>query len=317
MARDNCTGNGKDCSCMGGICNSAFSGRPKLLSIYAPVVYDEVGINVCRPITIPEDVLAENPTAVCAQLDVVDVVFTEGTPPTTVINTAKANCSTVVLTNVSVTFRVKLFDNCNNFLASTIVTANYLPGSTDSPEYEFEDDETNPQSVTVELYTPYGVSYEDETAETPIINTVGFVPGSNTITNGINATVVAKAMNYNPATGTFSAGISLFLRTVYYETYKVEHEGKPVPPKASLSDDQNSCLKFVESGLLSREIKPLELEPPKCEARLKNTQQPCERDDGTKTMCNKCGMKKCNDVCPPQLEAVNAVVEEEIVEEVR
>ncbi len=294
MKRENCAASRMSCNC--GICNTPINGRPKHLSIYAPVVYDEIGINICRPVTIPEAVLAANPTASCVQLDVIDVTFSaaaEGIPATTVTNTARANCSTVVLTNVAVTFRAKIFGDCNNYLTSTVITANYLPGSATSPDVAFQDDETNPQSVTVELYTPYGVGYTDDTGATPVINTVGFAAGKNTVVNGINATVVAKAMNFNETTGTFSAGISLFLRTVYYETYKFEHDGKPVPPKASLSDDQNTCLNFVESGLLFREIKPLELEPPKCEGQLKDEESPCEINDGTETVYNPCGTESC------------------------
>ncbi len=287
------------CNCTGGVCNVAISGRPKLLSVYAPVVYDEIGINICRPVTIPETVLEAYPTAACARLDVIDVTFTEageGIPGTTVSTGNRANCSTVVLTNVSVTFLAKLFDQYNNYLTSTEITANYLPGSTTSPDATYLDPETNPDSVTVELYTPYGVGYTAAEG-TPVINTVGFLPDGNMVVNGINATVVAKAMNYNSVTGTFSAGISLFLRTVYYETYKIAQEGKPIPPKAGLTDDQNTCLDFVESGLLSREIKPLELEPPKCEGRLKDVEPPCERDDGNQFVFNKCGCEPTPNPC--------------------
>ena len=294
MKRKNCVDSRMSCSC--GICNSSVNGRPKYLSVYAPVVYDEIGVNICRPVTIPEAVMTANPTVSQVQIDVVDIAFTvasEGIPATTVTNTVRANCTTVVLTNVSVTFRVKLFGDCNNFLTSTIIAANYLPGSSTSPEVELLDDETNPESVTVELYTPYGIGYTSVAATTPFINTVGFMQGANTVVNGINVNAVTKAMNFNKATGTFSAGISLFLRTIYYETYKFEHDGKPVPPKASLTEEQNTCLDFVESGLLSREIKPLELEPPKCEGKLKEEESACERNDGTETVYNQCGSVDC------------------------
>ena len=300
MKCQNCNDTGGSCACGGGICNTGIPGRPRLLSVYAPVIYDEIGINICRPVTVPAEVLTANPTAACARLDVIDIEFMEATtdiPGTTVTNTSRANCSTVVLTNVSVTFQVKLFDRCNNYLTSTIITANYLPGSATSPDVEYQDPETNPESVTIELYTPYGVGYSEATAGTTVINTVAFLPEGNTVTNGINASVVAKAMNFNTATGTFSAGISLFLRTVYYEAYKVAQEGKPIPPKASLTDDQNTCLDFVESGLLSREIKPLELEPPKCEGKLKSEESPCEQVDGNMVVFNKCSCEENVNPC--------------------
>lgn len=290
--------------CVESVCDKPICGRPEYLSIYAPVVYDEIGINICRTITIPADVLAANPTTACVQLEVASLEFTAGSPTipgTTVTNTTRANCSTLVITNVAVIYRVKLFDNCYNYLTSTNITANYLPGNAASPDYDFMDTETNPESVTINLYTPYGVSYTDVTLATPTINTVDLIQGSNTIVNGINANAVAKAMNYNPATGTLSAGISLFLRTVYFEVYKLEHEGKPVPPKASLTRGGNTCLDFVESGLLSREIKPLELEKPKCESRFKDDEDSiCEKEDCTLKVCNKCKFFDPDDIpCKP------------------
>ncbi len=292
MAKENCGCASGKCGRRKDICATPLCGRPDVLSIYAPVIYDEIGINVCRPITIPAEVLTANPTAYCAQLEVVDITFgqgTEGIPTTTITSTTRANCSTVVLTNISLTYRVKLFDTNNNYLTSTIVTANYLPGSATSPEYTFFDSETNPESVTLELYTPYGVGFTEAGASVPEINVVGLIGGANNVANGINISAIAKAMNFDPATGTLSAGVSIVLRTIYYEAYKFEHEGKPVPPKASLNGDQNNtCLAFVESGLLSREIKPLELEPPKCEGRFKESEPACEREDGTKTVFNFC-----------------------------
>lgn len=279
-------------TCVRDICNTPICGRPDMLSIYAPVIYDEIGINICRPITLPADVIAANPTVACIQLEIIDIVFTAGTetvPGTTVTNSVTANCSTVILTNVLVYYRVKLYDNKGNYLAETFVTANYLPANAESTDYAFVDTETNPESVTLELYTPYGVGVTDNVDGTNYINVVGLVVGSNYITNGINASAVAKAMNFNVTTGVFSAGISIVLRTVYFEAYKIAHEGKPIPPKANLNGAQgNTCLEFVESGLLSREIKPLELEPPKCEGKFKDVEAVCERNDCTLQVLNMC-----------------------------
>lgn len=295
-----------NCGCSRGrdVCINPICGQPDVLSVYAPVVYDEIGINVCRPIQIPADVIAANPTATCVQLEVVDFVFTEATdttPGTTIAFSNRANCVSITLTNILITYRVKLFDASGNYLTSTVITANYLPGGADSTEFEFFDSETNPESVIVEMYAPYGVGYL-EPGVSPYINVVGLTMGSNMVVNGINASVIAKGMNFNPVTGILSAGISLVLRTVYYEVYKFANEGKPVTPKAQFNGAQNNvCLEFVEGGLLSREIKPLELEYPNCEQRYKEAERSrCDVNSGIRQITNCCDteqMTECDNDC--------------------
>jgi len=303
-----CNSDKKGCD----VCRFPICGEPNLLSVYAPVVYDEVGINLCRTITIPADILADYPTVSCAQLEVLSVTFTEATetiPGTTVSTLNRANCVGITLTNVLITFNVKLFDGSCNYLTSFTVVANYLPGNEESIDFAFEDDCTNPTSAYLELYTPYGVSYE-EGGETPIINVVALEEGSNSVTNGLNVSIVGKAMALNRVTGVFSAGISIIIRTVYYETFKFSHEGKTIPPKANLNGDvNNSCLEFVEGGLLIREIKPLELDAPNCERNLKEEEQSCCEAAGCFSTarnscdvndlngCDTCGCNQCsNDV---------------------
>ena len=53
MSCNQCCHNGKDCD----VCVSPGCGEPENLSIYSPIIYDEVGINLCRTITIPENIL--------------------------------------------------------------------------------------------------------------------------------------------------------------------------------------------------------------------------------------------------------------------
>lgn len=55
------------------VCNKEICGRPEFLSIYAPVIYDEIGVNVCRTVKIPECVMEENPTVETIRADVIDV----------------------------------------------------------------------------------------------------------------------------------------------------------------------------------------------------------------------------------------------------
>lgn len=284
------------------VCNKEICGRPEFLSVYAPVIYDEIGVNVCRVITIPESVMEDNPTVETVRADVIDISLTkkmqgpkemEDYKPmhhteTKVTSICKPNCSKVTLTNICVTYDVKLYDGCDKFLDSTMITVNYLPSDKYSPDYKYKDDKTNPSYITLELYTPYGVGTKCE-GNKKVIHVVSMSEGNNQVVNGINLTGVGKAMNFDACEGTFSAGLSLILRTVYFEAYKIPYEGKTVPPKANTEDEEERvCKKFVESGLLSREIKPLELESPKCEGELKKVIR-CERRDCTTAFRNNCG----------------------------
>lgn len=286
------------------VCNKEICGRPEFLSLYAPVIYDEIGVNVCRTVKIPECVMEENPTVETIRADVIDVSLSKKKygaktdmdvckappmhyPETSVKSTCKPNCSKVILTNVCVTYDVKLYDGCDKFLASTILTVNYLPADKYSPDYKYKDEKTNPSHITLELYTPYGVGTKGEKNK-KYVNVVSLAEGKNQVVNGINLAGVGKAMNFSACDGTFSAGLSLILRTVYFEAYKIDYKEKTTPPKADTEDeDGRVCKKFVESGLLSREIKPLELEPPKCEGKLKEEKK-CERECCTKARKNHC-----------------------------
>lgn len=258
------------------VCNEAICGRPENLSIYVPVIYDEIGVNVCRQFTLPEAVLADYKEAECITADVVNISITQvgENPVTTIADTMRPNCSKVTLTNIAITAKVKLFDLCGKYLGSTIITGNYMPGSAESPDYNYFDEKTNPQNVVLDIFTPMGVGMTTENVN--YINVVGMYQGSNFVTNGVNLNGTCKAMNYDSTTGTFSLGLSLILRTVYYEGYEIPYIDKTHPIKADTSGrSENTCLKFVESGLLSKEIKPLELNPPKCEGRLKDEQRKC------------------------------------------
>lgn len=299
------SGNCKKCCRKVDVCNKEICGRPEFLSIYAPVIYDEIGVNICRPVTIPTSVMEDNPTVETIRADVMDISFSkkmhgvknemEGCKvpsmhhcETKVTSTCKPNCSKVTLTNICVTYDVKLYDDCDRFLDSTMINVNYLPSDKYSSDYKYKDDKTNPSCITLELYTPYGVGTKCE-GNKKLIHIVSMSEGNNQVVNGINLAGVGKAMNFDACEGTFSAGLSLILRTVYFEAYKIPYEGKTVPPKANTEDEEERvCKRFVESGLLSREIKPLELEAPKCEGRFKEETK-CERENCTVSIRNRCG----------------------------
>ena len=273
------------------ICVKPFCGEPAELSVFAPVIYDEVGINLCRNITIPANVLSLYPTTSYVQLLVANIKiysgigyltgeeetieYTQeeldemGNPPTfSTVSTipGRANCLRVKLTNLRVVFNVRLFDSCKKYIATVPLEAVYLP-AVGTTNY---DPDTNPRSATVDMYAPYGASTVYDEYSEYFINYAGFNMYSNTIQNGINMNAVAKVMEFDPATGTMSAGITLYLRTAYYEAYKFNAIGKTIPPKMNTHEaESNPCLKFVEGDLLLQNVKPLELESPKCEGKKK------------------------------------------------
>lgn len=54
------------------------AGEPEELSVFAPVIYDEVGINLCRTITIPQNILTQYPTTSYVQLLVANIKIYSG-----------------------------------------------------------------------------------------------------------------------------------------------------------------------------------------------------------------------------------------------
>ena len=74
MSCNQCCHTGKDCD----VCVSPGCGEPENLSIYSPIIYDEVGINLCRTITIPENILTLYPTTTYVQLLVADIKIYSG-----------------------------------------------------------------------------------------------------------------------------------------------------------------------------------------------------------------------------------------------
>ena len=76
---------------------------------------------------------------------------------------------------MTVTFAVKLFD-----CAGRLLTIPYGSGRVPAlvpvlPDYVHYDEDTNPSSVELELYAPYGVTYADGNVSAPVINDIGFL----------------------------------------------------------------------------------------------------------------------------------------------
>ena len=181
-----------------------------------------------------------------------------------------------------------LNDNCKVAKEGFIVLR-YLP-PVDTCGFN---EETNPSSVSLDLYTPYGISYAPENPcgcnkLVPTINFIGYVenlgmhkvqcicPGSgecmpnnspacrefgsnNSVRQGISAQALAKVISNDD--GVIAIGLTLYLKVIYFVQYKVPHAGLIVPPKfeAIGSREQNDCLMFVEGDLLEQSIRPLEV----------------------------------------------------------
>lgn len=250
------------------VCSNPMLGSPKVLSIMAPVIYDEIGINLCACFDLCTDISSAYPTAVTASAHVIDIAFECGGDNVEIEAIAgRPNCYLVKLTNLTVTFAVSLYDENCKLLCTIYPKAVYLPPE-DCPTY---DEDTNPSCVELEIFAPYGVSYESQGGkEVPTINTIGFMCTNNFIKQGLNLYAIGKALNFNIDDNSITVGLTLVLQSLYFAGYRVENEGKINTPKGSLvTPDNSSCLRFVAGDLLDLAIKPLELGPPKCEERYK------------------------------------------------
>lgn len=275
------------------VCINPSCGNPDLLTILAPVVYDEIGINLCRTIEFDTDISTTYPSAAFASIEVLDINFNPGGNTVTSIEpiNGRPYCYRVTLTNLSISFLVNIYNCAKRLLASIPINEIYL--SPDDTEYYNE--ETNPNYVVLEIFAPYGVAYNNNI---PFIQYIGFTSTNNSLTQGLDMIAIPKILNFDLANNRMSVGLSIYLKSVYFSQYRINHQGKAIVPKATVSSlENNVCLNFVEGSLLDREIKPLELGAPKCEECLK---QECS----TNSCCNICksttnsGNTCCNNFKP-------------------
>lgn len=181
-------------------------GEPRLLTMMAPVVFDECGINLCRTVNISDlqdlcqgdckkrqDVLFSGLSkcdlmeADKLQLQVVDIDFNFVDPcgcRYSEIQPAKnkPNLSRISLRDIDVTFAVSVIDCCCKVVKQGMMTLRYL-GDERNCEY---DSCTNPSCISFDLYTPYGVSFATENPAgcnklVPTINYMGFVDSQHGI----------------------------------------------------------------------------------------------------------------------------------------
>lgn len=285
-------------ACCLDVCANPICGSPTMLSLMAPVIYDEIGINLCASFPLGTDIATAYPTAVSATAKVINIAYTSGDGGVTLEAIAgRPNCYVVTLSNLTVTFAVSLYDENCRLVGTIYPTAVYLPPTTDATY----DEDTNPSSVELEIFAPYGVSYEIPTppaeGATPIINYLGFEQTNNFVRQGLNLYGIAKALNLETDDSTITVGLTLVLQSLYFSGYRVENAGRINTPKGSLiTPDNTNCMKFVAGDLLDLAIKPLELGPPKCEERYKES---CETAYG-------CGIGAVDDtvvIPPPAAEA--------------
>lgn len=271
----NCGGN----NCMD-VCTHPMCGDPNTLGIYAPLIYDEIGINLCATFAsgATPDLATQYPTATSAQIKAVDVPITYGATGVQIEQIAgRPNCYSVTLRNLEFQFVMNLYDSNCRLLGTTYPTGTYLPQTTTPPTTYDED--TNPTSVELEIFAPYGVAYDTTTTPgtpTPILNFVGSGADNNQLRQGLNLFTMAKVLDVNIAENTVTVGLTLVLQSLYYVGYKVPSKGKIEIPKGSILSPENSdCMRFVAGDLLNLAIKPLDLGKPYYEEWMKND---CDKD---------------------------------------
>lgn len=257
-------------NCCTDVCSNPIYGAPEMLGIMAPVIYDEIGINLCTTFALGTDISTAYPTAVSATAQVINITYTYGDDNVEIEQIAgRPNCYVVTLANLSVTFAVKLYDENCRLLGTLYPTAVYLPPTT----ADTYDEDTNPASVELEIFAPYGVSYTTDTTAattTPVLNYLGFESADSFVRQGLNLYGIGKALNLDTDDDTITVGLTLVLQSLYFAGYSLANTSRLTPPKGSLvSPDNTSCQQFVAGELLNLAIKPLELGPPKCEELLK------------------------------------------------
>lgn len=263
------------------VCQNPQCDTPVNLGIYAPLIYDEIGVNLCTTVNLGVDVFTEYPTASNAWAQLIDLTYTYGEGNVQVESIAgRPNCYAVTLSNLSAVLAVVLYDDACKALGTVYTTVQYLPSDTTAASY---DETTNPASIELDIFAPYGVSYNTADEGYSIaLNNIGFFSADNYVRQGINLYGLPKILNFDEEESTITVGLTLILQSLYFDGYKVANAGKIRTPKGSISTPEDTaCQTFVEGELLDLEIRPLQIGPPLNEENLKND----------------CGSSGCKDGC--------------------
>ncbi len=297
--------NDVNCGCCRDVCSNPICGDPGKLSLMAPLIYDEIGINLCATATLGSIISTTYPTVTNATIKAINATYTYGTGNVSVeAITGRQNCYLVTLSNITVQFAMNLYDASCRLVTTIYPEIVYLPPATTDPTY---DEDTNPTSVELEIFAPYGLAYTTPTATTtPIINYIGYVEGRNTVTQGINLSSMAKLLDFSLADNTITVGLTLVLSSIYFVGYRVESAGKIDTPKGSIVTPENSdCMRFVAGDLLNLTIKPLDLgavSPQNCGCNNSCTNHSgscapyagkCDNTANESVTCNPCNSGNC------------------------
>ena len=280
------SGNNNGSGCCVDVCTNPICADPSVLSLMAPLIYDEIGINLCASFAIGTDIATTYPTVTNATLKVINAIYGYGTGDVLIESiTGRPNCYVVTLSNITIQFAMDLYDAAGRLVATVYPTALFLPADTSAATY---DEDTNPSSVELEIFAPYGLSYNTAgAAPTPIINFQGFAATNNYVRQGLNLYAIAKILDFSTDDSTVTAGLTLVLQSLYFAGYQVNSAGKIDTPKGSiLTPDNSDCMRFVAGDLLNLAIKPLDLGAGSCPEQYKqdcNAQSPCSNnaDDDT------------------------------------
>ena len=84
------------------VCTNPICGSPDELSILAPLIYDEIGINLCTTFAVGTDISTTYPTATNASVSVIDIAYTYGDENVEITQIAgRPNCYSVKLANLT------------------------------------------------------------------------------------------------------------------------------------------------------------------------------------------------------------------------
>ena len=246
------------CSCASSSGSGCTTQCASPMHTMMPVIYDECGINLCR-VVAPQTAIPTD--AASMEVQVLDVDFrlnqgNNGTYFTTLTN--RPGCIRITLTNLDVTFRLTALDCCGNIISQSVETVNYL---NPDPYAESSDPDTNPTSVTLDIYVPYGLTYSvgENGSYYPAISYLGPVVGVNSqLEQGLSVQAASKVLRFDTALDQMALGLTLYLRSMYFTEFRIAHQGLAVPPKASPveEDRTDACQDFVDGALLTPQICP-------------------------------------------------------------
>ena len=251
------------------VCVNPICGSPDYLGVFAPVIYDQIGVNLCTTFDLEVDIATLYPTATNVWVQVVDISYVYGADNVEIAQLAgRPNCYSVVMSNLTVQLAIYVYDASCRLLDTLYQEVLYLPGDTAAPTY---DEDINPSAVELAIFAPYGVSYNEEGTETTFaLNNIGFLSTDNFVRQGLNLYGYPKVLNFSLEENTVTVGLTLVLQSLYFAGYKVSSAGKINTPKGSIvPPEESECMRFVAGELLDLEIRPLELGYPEGEELFK------------------------------------------------